>query len=268
MDEVDGRPITDVVGFFRRLEVPEGCRKELLWGEILISPGPDRVHDDIVASVADQLPHERRHRPRTSGVPSPREGSEPQPPVPQPLVAFFKGLEVPEGYKAELLRGEIVLSAGPGVVPHRGVRRGEDRTPEGCWEHLRFEDAGTPEEASEPQPDLVVLERGAGPASGRLVPSEAVMMLVEVVSRTSVDRDHRVKRNIYAAGRVPAYLIIDPAMARCVLLTEPTGTGDNADYAVQRTARFGAPMPLGLLGVQLDTTAFQTLSDVRPHSRP
>ncbi|MEV5592450.1 Uma2 family endonuclease [Streptomyces sp. NPDC052496] len=169
-------------------------------------------------------------------------GSEPQPSLPRPLVAFFEGLEVPEGYKAELLRGEIMLSGG------------------------------TAEEVSEPQPDLVVLERGAGPASGRLMPSEAVAMLVEVVSRISIDRDYRVKRNIYAAGGIPAYLIIDPTVARCVLLTEPTGAGDDADYAVQRTTKFGAPMPLDLLGVQLSTTAFQPLPDTgrrpRPHSRP
>ncbi|MEU3541306.1 Uma2 family endonuclease [Streptomyces paromomycinus] len=149
------------------------------------------------------------------------------------LVAFFEGLEVPEGYKAELLRGQIVLSGGA-------------------------------EEVSEPEPDLVVLERGAGPASGRRMPSEAVTMLVEVVSETSVDRDHRVKRNIYAAGGIPAYLIIDPTVAQCVLLTEPTGIGDHADYAVQLTTKFGTPMPLDLLGVQLDTTAFQSLPNAGP----
>ncbi|MFD7661452.1 Uma2 family endonuclease [Streptomyces sp. NPDC059788] len=268
MDDVDGRPVTGVVEFFRRLEVPEGCRKELLWGEILISPGPDRAHDDIVASVAEQIPYERRHRQRTPGVPSPREGSEPQPPVPHPLVAFYRGLEVPEGYKAELLRGEIVLSGGPGAVHHRGVESVPDRAPEGCWEYLRIVDAGIPEEVSEPQSDLVVLECGAGPASGRLMPSEVVTMLVEVVSRTSADRDYRVKRNIYAAGRIPAYLIIDPLMARCVLLTEPTGSGDDADYAVQRTTEFGAPVPLDLLGVDLDTSGFRTLTGLSPHSHP
>ncbi|MFI2235282.1 Uma2 family endonuclease [Streptomyces chrestomyceticus] len=242
MSDVDGRPITDVVGFFRRLDVPEGSRKELLWGEVLISPEPDRAHDDIVASVADQIPYACWWRQRTPGVPSAREGSEPQAPASHSLVAFFEGLAVPEGYKAELLRGQIVLSGGGG------------------------------EEVSEPEPDLVVLERGAGPASGRLMLSEAVTMLVEVVSRTSVDRDHRVKRNIYAAGRVPAYLIIDPTVARCVLLTEPTGTDDHADYEVQRTAEFGTPMPLDFLGIQLDTTGFQVLPDAGPrpgpHSRP
>ncbi|WP_307805649.1 Uma2 family endonuclease [Streptomyces chrestomyceticus] len=265
---MDGRPATDVVGFFRRLEVPEGCRKELLWGEILISPGPDRAHDSIVASVADQIPYELRHLPRTPGVRFPWEGSEPQPPIPHPLVAYFRSLEVPEGYKAELLRGEIVLSRGPAAAHRQGVRSVQDRTSEGHREHLRIADAGIPEEVSEPRPDLVVLERGAGPASRRTTPPGAVTMLVEVVSRTSVDRDYRVKRNVYAAGGFPAYLIIDPAVAQCVLLTEPTGTGDDADYAVRRTAGFGTPMPLDFLGIQLDTTGFQVLPGAGPRPGP
>ncbi|WP_371277240.1 Uma2 family endonuclease [Streptomyces albidoflavus] len=51
-------------------------------------------------------------------------------------------------------------------------------------------------------------------------------MLVEVVSRSSVDRDYGDKRSIYAAGGAPGYLIVDPMAAQCVLLTEPYGEGE------------------------------------------
>ncbi|WP_030021998.1 Uma2 family endonuclease [Streptomyces monomycini] len=189
-------------------------------------------------------------------------------PTTHPLVAFFEELEVPEGYKTELLRGEIVMMAGPDMVHNRIVQDVQDQIPRERWERLQTQDVGILEEASEPQPDLVILERGAGPESGRLMPTELITLLVEVVSKTSVDRDYGTKRSIYAAGKIPAYLIIDPIMAHCVLLTEPAGTGEYADYAVQRIAKFGDPVPLDLLGVELDTSEFQTLPDAKPHSRP
>ncbi|MFB1041881.1 Uma2 family endonuclease [Streptomyces chrestomyceticus] len=189
-------------------------------------------------------------------------------PTTHPLVAFFEELEVPEGFKTELLRGEIVMMAGPDMVHNRIVQNVQDQIPSDRWERLQTQDVGILEEISEPQPDLVVLELDAGPESGRLMPTEVITLLVEVVSRPSVDRDYGLKRNIYAAGKIPAYLIIDPVMGQCVLLTEPAGSGEDADYAVQRITKFGDPVPLDLLGVELGTDRFRKLPDARPHSRP
>ncbi|MFH8404917.1 Uma2 family endonuclease [Streptomyces sp. NPDC018019] len=189
-------------------------------------------------------------------------------PTTHPLVAFFEDLEVPEGYKAELLRGEIVMMAGPDLVHNRIVLRVLRQIPDQKWDCLQTQDIDFLRQTSEPQPDLVVLDRDAGPESGRLLPPELVTLLVEVVSKNSVDRDYRLKRSIYAAGKIPAYLIIDPIMGHCVLLTEPTGSDEEADYAAQRISKFGDPVPLDLLGVELDTSKFQTFPDVTPHSRP
>ncbi|RLL66736.1 Uma2 family endonuclease [Streptomyces sp. Z26] len=176
------------------------------------------------------------------------------------VIQLFEQLEVPEGYKAELLRGEIVMMAGPDWVHNKIVQSVADQIPRERWDRLQTQDIAIPGEASEPQPDLVVHERGAFEGPGRLVPAPAVTLLLEVVSRTSVHRDHRVKRSIYAAGGVPAYLVVDPLDGRCVLLTEPVGVGDEADYRVERTTKFGEAVPLDLLGVTLDTTEFRTLT--------
>lgn len=183
------------------------------------------------------------------------------------MTELFENLEVPEGIKIELLRGEIVMMAGPDLVHNRIVRLVAKQLPD-RWEWLTTQDIDILSEQSEPVPDLVVLEGEAEPESGRLLPSEAVTMLVEVVSKTSVDRDYGTKRLIYAGGKVPAYLIIDPIVGQCVLLTEPVGGGDEADYRVQRIAKFGDPMPLEPLGLELDTSKFGRLPNVRPHSRP
>ncbi|MFD8966479.1 Uma2 family endonuclease [Streptomyces sp. NPDC059568] len=180
----------------------------------------------------------------------------------------FEDLEVPEGYKAELLRGDIVMTAGSDRVHNRIVESVQDQIPHRSWNRLQTQDIAIPGEDSEPQPDLVVLERGAVKGPGRLISAPAVTLLLEVVSKTSVDRDYGEKRSMYAAGKVPAYLIIDPMEQQCVLLTEPAGSGEAADYRVERTTKFGDPVPLDLLGVELDTSKFGTLPPVRRHRRP
>ncbi|TXC99147.1 Uma2 family endonuclease [Streptomyces sp. ISID311] len=184
------------------------------------------------------------------------------------MTELFENLEVPEGIKMELLRGEIVMMAGPDLVHNLIVEAVFDQIPRQKWHRLQTQDIDMLSENSEPQPDLVVLERGAVPESGRLMPTGVVTMLIEVVSKTSVDRDYGIKRAIYAAGKAPAYLIIDPIMAQCVLLTEPVGKGEEADYSVQRITKFGDPVPLELLGLELDTSEFGTLKGVKPHRRP
>lgn len=184
------------------------------------------------------------------------------------MTKYFEELEPPEGVRVELLRGEIVMMASPDLVHNMIVEDVLDQIPRKRWSRLQTQDIDIPDEASEPVPDLVVLERAARPASGSLLPSSLVTMVVEVVSRTSIQRDSEIKRSIYAAGKVPVYLIVDPIMAQCVLLTRPVGRRDDADYQRQQVTKFGAPLPLEELGLELDTTEFGTFPGVKPHRYP
>ncbi|MFJ8211500.1 Uma2 family endonuclease [Streptomyces sp. NPDC096033] len=184
------------------------------------------------------------------------------------MAKFFAGFEPPEGVKAELLRGEIVMMAGPDLVHNLIVEDVQDQIPRKRWVRLQTQDVDIVDEASEPVPDLVVLDRQANPGSGRLLPSQLITLVVEVVSKTSVDRDYVTKRSIYAAGRVPAYLIVDPIVGQCVLLTSPVGKGDDADYRSQRLWKFGESVLLEPLGIELDTSDFGTFQGVRPHRYP
>jgi Uma2 family endonuclease len=185
---------------------------------------------------------------------------EERPMIKDRMVRLFESLEVPEGFKVELLRGEIVMMAGPDWVHNDIVEYVADQIPRERWQRKQTQDIALPGESSVPQPDLVVLEREVYQRPGRYVPCEVVTLLVEVVSKTSAHRDYAIKRSLYAAGRVPAYLIIDPLIGRCTFLTEPTGTGDKADYRTQRTSMFGEPVPIDVLNLKLETTEFRTLS--------
>ncbi|MFI2432119.1 Uma2 family endonuclease [Streptomyces sp. NPDC018693] len=184
------------------------------------------------------------------------------------VAEFFEGFEPPDGLKTELLRGEIVMMASPDLVHNLIVAAVQDQIPRRHWVRIQTQDVDVVDEASEPVPDLVVVAPEVLPASGRLLPCSLITMVVEVVSKTSVHRDYGVKRSIYAAGNVPAYLIVDPIMAQCVLLTRPAGKGEDADYRTQHIAKFGEPLPLDVLGVELDTSEFGTFPGVRPHRYP
>ncbi|MFJ9667587.1 Uma2 family endonuclease [Streptomyces sp. NPDC101219] len=184
------------------------------------------------------------------------------------MTRFFEEFEPPEGVRVELLRGEIVMMASPDLVHNLIVAEVQDQIPRTHWARVQTQDVDILDEASEPVPDLVVLQPDLLPASGRLLPSGIITMVLEVVSKTSVDRDYGVKRSIYAAGGVPVYLIVDPVMAQCVLLTDPDGTGEQADYKRQEKTKFGDPLTLDAVGVVLDTSGFGTLPGVRPHRWP
>ncbi|WP_100247014.1 Uma2 family endonuclease [Streptomyces viridochromogenes] len=184
------------------------------------------------------------------------------------ITRFFEEIEPPEGVKVELLRGEIVMMASPDLVHNLIVADVQDQIPRKHWARVQTQDVDIVDEASEPVPDLVVVAPEVLPACGRLLPSGLITMVVEVVSKTSVDRDYGVKRSIYAAGGVPVYLIVDPIMAQCVVLTRPEGEGEKADYKGQKVWKFGDPAPLDALELELDTSGFGTLPDVKPHRWP
>ncbi|MER6092602.1 Uma2 family endonuclease [Streptomyces bluensis] len=184
------------------------------------------------------------------------------------MTRYFEELEPPEGVKVELLRGVIVMMASPGIVHNMIVADVQDQIPRQRWSRLQTQDVDIVDEASEPVPDLVVLARDLLPDSGRLLPCQLLTMVVEVVSKSSIHQDYVVKRSIYAAGQIPAYLILDPIMAHCVLLTNPAGQGEDADYRRQEIIKFGDPLPLEILGLELDTNEFGTFPGVKPHRYP
>ncbi|MFJ5552244.1 Uma2 family endonuclease [Streptomyces sp. NPDC093225] len=185
------------------------------------------------------------------------------------MVAVFD--EHPElfgRFKIELLRGDVVMTPGPETGHNLIVEAVQDQIPRDRWRRLQRQDVAIPGEISEPQPDLVVVERGAVPGSGRLMPAQVISLLVEVVTESTADRNYGVKRSLYASAGIPAYLIVDPFEAACLLLTQPGGTGGEADYQQRLTQDFGDPLPLDVLGIELDTSEFGTLPKFKRHRRP
>lgn len=101
-----------------------------------------------------------------------------------------------------------------------------------------------------PMPDVFVWEvhRGAGP-----VPVEHVRLVVEI-SDTTLEDDLGRKRQVYAAGGVPEYWVVD--LSGCVVRQYWTLVDD--DYANETTVPFGDRLSAATLpGLAIDTTALK-----------
>jgi Uma2 family endonuclease len=123
-------------------------------------------------------------------------------------------MKLPEGTLAELIDGEIIMSAAP-RVPHQRVvlnlavalKSFTDRMSLGevllspMDVHLPTGDIVEPDLVFVRQTNLDIVQDWI-----RGVPD----LLVEVLSPTHPDRDLIVKRNLYARNGVPEYWIVDP----------------------------------------------------------
>ncbi|WP_460307074.1 Uma2 family endonuclease [Actinocorallia aurea] len=181
----------------------------------------------------------------------------------QGLRETIETIDVPEGYRAELIDGEIILSPSPPRLHHLLIRAIEAqlRSFNDGWacpteqtiEHPRFADL--------PQPDLTLLPFSDDPAQDdSWWPADKALLVVEVLSRSNSANDTFAKPRLYARFGIPLYLIVDPFGGQCTLYTKPV----NGLYEDKSAIPFGAPVPLPApVGMELDTTGFRTFSQTR-----
>jgi hypothetical protein len=140
------------------------------------------------------------------------------------LLQDFLSLETPEGYRAELIDGEIVEQVLAGSATpmdfsgHKGLV-------------LPGADGG-----AHVIPDVTFAPRKLDLFLDALpwMPAEGVAMVVEVTS-SSPERDRNAKRRAYAAARIPLYLLIDRQQGQATIFGDPV----RDDYSTMTTAAFG-----------------------------
>ncbi|MEN2421856.1 Uma2 family endonuclease [Streptomyces rimosus] len=81
-----------------------------------------------------------------------------------------------------------------------------------------------------------------------------VEFVCEVISQGTARNDYGAKRDAYAEGEVPVYLLVDPYTGKCHLFTVPK----DGEYRAERTLDFGEPVDLTdtVLGLTLNTDMF------------
>jgi Uma2 family endonuclease len=126
----------------------------------------------------------------------------------------------------------------------------------GGW-HVRAEGPVTTRD-SEPEPDVSVIRGRRRDYANRHPSPKEVALLVEV-GDTSLERDRGWKKHIYAAAGIPCYWIVNLIDGQVEVHTQPSGPGEQADYAARQVYRRGDRIPVVLDGAQAGTVAVDDL---------
>ncbi|WP_171164419.1 Uma2 family endonuclease [Streptomyces sp. I05A-00742] len=177
------------------------------------------------------------------------------------LLDYFLTLETPEGFRAEFIEGEIIVSPAPDgdhedaielivaqMYDHAKVRMqcsGNKglKLPRGglCTKNYAIPDA-----------TFAPRERRLFRGAPTWMPPEGVTLVAEVTS-SKPERDRIAKRHCYARAGIPLYLLVDRGDSTVTLFAEPA----KDDYTEMHSVPFGKPLPLPApFDFDLDTTDF------------
>jgi len=172
------------------------------------------------------------------------------------MLRIVEELDTPEGYKAELIRGKIVVSPWSKLRylrPMRKLRRQvEAHAPEGhVVETSPFLFVFPPAERGF-GPDLFVADEAAFEAEGRHADGAALSLVAELTSASTKDVDWLDKLDTY--GRVvPVYLVLDMQAEEITAFWDPSAKG----YRSRTTVPFGEPLHVPApFDFELDTSGF------------
>lgn len=175
---------------------------------------------------------------------------EPTPSAGEVLLEGFLQLETPEGFRAELIEGEIVVSPPPGG-PHehniwRLVRQVDRQSAvemdfSGNKGLLLKRGGLCPKNHVIPDGVFAPLERDLFVDAEPWMPGDGVALVVEVTS-SQADRDRIGKRHCYAKAAIPLYLLVDRERQAVSLFSEPAA--ESEDYREEFRVPFGKPLPL------------------------
>ncbi|WP_393915909.1 Uma2 family endonuclease [Halostreptopolyspora alba] len=174
------------------------------------------------------------------------------------LRAWVEQLDVPEGYRTEIIRGTIVMSPTPSVKHAAVVRRLYDQLAPQLPETvvaLQVVSVAAPDSDDDYcWPDLAVLPVAVEEEDDWLVPADTVELVVEVVSPSNATSDTVVKPGEYARWSIPMYLVIDPRNGTMRLHWDPAPDG----HRTRRDIAFGETLALQgtLKDVEIDTSDF------------
>ncbi|WP_018657904.1 Uma2 family endonuclease [Actinomadura flavalba] len=176
------------------------------------------------------------------------------------LLDGFLALDTPEGFRAELIDGEIVVSPPP-LGDHEDYLSTIFRQ---IYRHSSAEMDGSGNKGlslrgADGKPYRVIPDGVFAPRQLRLflgaeawMPSRGVELVVEVTS-SHAQHDRDKKRRAYAAGAIPLYLLVDRDERFTVLFSSPEG----GDYTRIAREPFGKQMDLpDPFGFALDTSEF------------
>ncbi|THV24294.1 Uma2 family endonuclease [Glycomyces paridis] len=172
----------------------------------------------------------------------------------------WEQLETPPGYRAEMLRGEIILSPTP-IDKHNRifgslVTRLAAKAEAEDWSVTNTQTISLPATDEEAVPDLIVIPQEAMDSGEWRKSAEEVLLICEITSPSTRTRDREYKLKSYALAGIPLYLIVDlyDHEGTVTVYSEPDGEGA---YIEHQTVGFGRSITLpDPIGVEIDTSRF------------
>ncbi|WP_405978922.1 Uma2 family endonuclease [Streptomyces sp. NBC_00158] len=173
------------------------------------------------------------------------------------MLRAVEEMDTPEGYKAELIRGKIIVSPWPELRcmrPMLSLREQlEQHAPEGHVAESAPFLFSLPSACRAYGPTLYVVDRSAFLAEGRHGDGEALHLVAEFTSTSTRDADWQEKLQVYGQ-LLPVYLVVDMQAEEITCFSDPSPQG----YRAHKTVSFGTPLPVPApFSCEIDTTAFQ-----------
>jgi len=173
--------------------------------------------------------------------------------VPGDVLTAFLGLDVPPGFRAELIEGEIVVSPPPNgdhedIISDIVVQLTEKSStrvfPSG--------NKGLVTPRGRYIPDSVITPPHHFRGHESWAPTDGILMVLEVTSNR-VEKDRHHKRRGYAAAGIPLYLLVDRSADEVVLWSDPAGDAYRGELRVSFGKGLDLPEPFSCT---LDTDEF------------
>ncbi|MBT2384097.1 Uma2 family endonuclease [Streptomyces sp. ISL-11] len=173
---------------------------------------------------------------------------EPTPTQEELLLESFLALKTPEGFKAELIEGEIVVSPAPdgehedylSTVIRQVLRQSRTDMDSSGNKGLLMRSGGLcPKNHVIPDVTFAPRELRLFRGAPSWMPCAGVAMVVEVTS-TRADVDRIAKRHCYARAGIPLYLLVDREQGTVTLHSDPSGE----DFGDAHSTAFGKSLPL------------------------
>ncbi|MFE0470586.1 Uma2 family endonuclease [Streptomyces sp. NPDC058947] len=164
------------------------------------------------------------------------------------LLEGFLALDTPEGFRAELIEGEIVVTPPPdgdhedyiGLIVNQVIRRSRTDMQFSGNKGLKLRRGGAcPKDHVIPDGTFAPMDLRLYRGADSWMPCDGVAMVVEVTS-TKPQADREAKRRCYARAGIPLYLLVDRETAQVTVFSEPK----DDDYREHCARPFGKPVTL------------------------
>ncbi|WP_055626329.1 Uma2 family endonuclease [Streptomyces hirsutus] len=177
------------------------------------------------------------------------------------LLEGFLALDTPEGFRAELIEGQIVVTPPPdgehehyiNLLMKQVIRNSRTDMDYSGNKGLQLKSGGAcPKDRVIPDGTFAPAELKLYLEADSWMPCEGVAMVLEVTS-TKPRADRETKRRCYARGGIPLYLLVDREASSITLFSAP----ERDDYREVCTRPLGKPLPLPApFDIDLDTADF------------